>query len=74
MNINSSAAPLVQPHALMQKRSDAPSHDIRGSKAGPSSAFADYLFGPASSGGNISSSSKAATPLAAAAQAIQNRA
>ena len=70
MNIDS-ATTVIQPHAMMQKRSEAPSHDIRGNKSGPSSAFADYLFGPASSNGTAQS--KSASALSSLKQANQAR-
>ena len=66
-----SATTVIQPHAMMQKRSEASSHNINGSKAGPSSAFADYLFGPMASG--ASGSPKASSALSSVKQANQNR-
>ena len=68
-----SATNVIQPHALMQARSQGSSHDVRPTKSGPSSAFSDYLFGPVS-GGSLSSSNKASAPVAALKQANDQRA
>ena len=67
-----SATNVIQPHALMQSRSQGVSHNVHASKSGASSAFSDYMFGPAS-GGTLSQSNKAAAPVAALKQAIDNR-
>ncbi len=67
---------LIQPHALLQKRSESASHTFSADKKNTlSSAFSDYLFGPLSSGGGSmqSGGAKASTALANAKQAIEAR-
>lgn len=67
--------PLIQPQAMLQKRSEAAGHDTRPSKQGLSSAFSDYLFGPLSNAGGSSQNGapKASMALANAKQAIEAR-
>ena len=62
----------IQPQSLMERRSQASSHNINGGKSGPSSAFADYLFGPLSTTGS-GPTVKSSMALNNAAQAAQGR-
>ena len=70
------APSLIQPHALLQKRSEAAGHDTRPTKgSGLSSAFSDYLFGPLSNaaGSSQNGAPKASMALANARQVIEAR-
>ena len=70
------SAPIIQPHALMQKRSQAAGHDTAPTKGSNlSSAFADYLFGPLSSNQGMSQNGapKASMALTNAKQSVEAR-
>jgi len=60
---------VIQPHSMMQKSSH---HNASANSKNPSSAFSDYLFGPAGASGG-QNATKASTSLANAKQAVENR-
>lgn len=69
-----SIAPIVPQHVLMQKRSEAASHSTAKSGDATTSVFADYLFGPMSSGeAHQSGGTKASMPIANAKEALSSR-
>ena len=67
---------VIQPHALLQKRSEAASHNTVADKKNTlNSAFSDYLFGPLSSTGGSTQSggAKASMALTNAKQSVEAR-